>query len=317
MIRNKKKTSKFVSVISVIIAVVMLGTTVFASGVIQNGFNDNNIKYEVYNGNKKIFLSNYPFIYDGEYYLPLRDVLNGFNITDIEYISGNITVKLPDSKVDGASNVCTIKIGDSAIYFGTPKDYLIVMRSAPVLQNDTTYVCTDFFENLIKNGNIIDFQLNVIRPTEPNNYYVKGEEVFIGTVSEQDNYIGKLVKRIIVDEKGETIAVVPVENQISENIEQKIQRTQKAVSYENFYDCFYNTANGFYDTNEELLYNIELSLIETFDENSDDHFTTIAYIAPADIIKIPENEFNKDLRHIVTNTYNDWSYLIDGFSTGL
>lgn len=299
MIKNVKKTSKLMSVVSAVVAVVMLGTTVFASGVLQNGLNDNSIKYEVYNGNKKISLSNQPFIYDGEYYLPLRETLNGFDVTDINYDNGSITIKLKESKIEGASNECVIKIGDIDIHYGTPKNYRIVMGAAPVLKDSITYVSTRFFESLIQNGNIIDFQLNVIRPTEPENYYTKDEKVFIGTASEQDSYNGELVKRIIVDENGETIAVVPVENQIADNIEQKFQRTEKAASYENYYECFYNSANGFYDANEELIYNTELNLIETLEN------PRIAYIAPADIIKIPENDFNKGLRQLITNTYKN------------
>lgn len=54
MIKNKKTTSKLVSVFSVILALAMFSTTVFASGLVntlsQN--QDSNIKYEVYNGDK-------------------------------------------------------------------------------------------------------------------------------------------------------------------------------------------------------------------------------------------------------------------------
>lgn len=311
MIRNKRRTSKFVSALSAVIAVVMLGTTVFASGVLNGSIGGNeNIKYEVYNGDKKISLNSQPFIYDGEYYLPLRDVLNGFDITDIEYNNGDITIKLPESKIEGHTNECVIKIGDIDIHYGEPQNYRVVMGAAPVLKSDKTYVSTRFFEALIQNGNIIDFQLNAIRPTEPENYYSDGEKVFIGTAQEQDNYSGELIKRIIVDENGETIAVVPIDNQTAENIEQKSQRTQKASSYEGYYDCFYDSASGFYDANEELIYSTELNLIAPLG-NKD-----VAYIAPADIIKLPENEFNKGLRRIITNTYKNETRSGNNISVG-
>lgn len=311
MIRNKRRTSKFVSALSAVIAVVMLGTTVFASGVLNGSIGGNeNIKYEVYNGDKKISLNSQPFIYDGEYYLPLRDVLRGFDINDIEYNNGDIAIKLPDSKIEGASNECIIKIGDIDIHYGEPQNYGVVMGAAPILKDNTTYVSTRFFEALIHNGNIIDFQLNAIRPTEPENYYNEGEKVFIGTAQEQDNYNGELVKRIIVDENGETIAVVPVDNQIADNVEQRFQRANEAASYESYYLCFYNGASGFYDANEELIYRTELNLIETLEK------PYVAYIAPADIIKIPENEFNKGLRRIVTNTYKNETNSGNNLSVG-
>ena len=311
MIRNKRKTSKFVSALSAVIAVVMLGTTVFASGVLNGSIRGNeNIKYEVYNGDKKISLNNQPFIYDGEYYLPLRDVLNGFGITDIEYNNGDITIKLPESKIEGTSNECVIKIGDNEIYYKEPQNYSIVIGADPLLKNDRTYVSARLFEDLMRNGNIIDFHLNAIRPTEPENYYTDGEKVFIGTAQEQDNYSGELVKGIIVDEMGETIAVVPIENQISENIEQKFERAEKASSYDDYYHCFYNSASGFLSANGETIYNTELILIQTLEN------PYIAYIAPADIIKLPENDFNKGLRRIITNTYKNETKSRNNLSVG-
>lgn len=78
---------------------------------------------------------------------------------------------------------------------------------------------------------------------DPESYYEEGEAVFIGTAKEQDGYNpcdehGNpiLVKRIIIDAQGEVTAVVPVENQLSENIIPDMTSTFIAVNgYENVY----------------------------------------------------------------------------------
>ena len=317
MIKNKKTTSRFMSVLSAVIAVIMLSTTVFASGIIQNNFTGNNIKYEVYNGDNIITLKSEPFIYDSEYFLPLRDILNGFGITDITYNNGEITVKFPKEKAIGETNVMTLKLGEKLIHYGEPKPagYGVVQRCAPVLHNDVTFVTVDYFEDIMRIVDLRGFRLNVIRPTEPESYYEKGEKVFVGTAEEQDNYTGETVKRIIIDEKGETIAVIPVENQIPENIEQKLNRTEIANTYESFYQAFYEQATGYYDIDDKLNMKSVLSIIEKEDKS-------IAYIGIADIIRIPQNEFNKDFRMTITNTYtsknnqyavNTPEYTIDQF----
>lgn len=296
MIRSKRKTSKFMSAISVLLAVIMLSTTVFASGILTDFMTDD-YTIEIYNGENKLSLKNEPFIYDGEYYLPLRDILNGFGITDATYNSGEITVQIPDEKVKYDTNIFRLTIGSAYIRHGTstPNGYGVVMRCAPVLYNDTTFVTIDYFEDLMKNIDLQGFRLNVIRPTEPENYYKKGEKVFIGTAEEQDNYTGELAKRIIVDANGETIAVIPVEHQIPENIEQKFAQAEKSVICESFYQALYEQVFSCYNSDDDSVYESNLWFI-----NSDGKY--IAYFAIADIINIPKTEFNKNLYMTVTNT---------------
>lgn len=299
MIKNKKTTGKFMSAISVALAVIMLSITVFASGVLTDIATDDYI-IEVYNGENKLSLKNEPFIYDGEYYLPLRDILNGFDINDITYDSGEITVKIPTEKAKYETGVFILKIGTASIYHGNSLSdgYAVVMRCPPVLNNNTTFVTVDYFEDLMKSADLQGFRLNVIRPTEPEFYYTKGEKVFIGTAEEQDNYTGETVKRIIVGENGETIAVIPIENQIPENVNQKYYRAEKCAICESFYQGFYNQAFGCYDFNYDSVYESNLLFIEKSGKY-------IAYIGIADIIKIPQNDLNKDFSMTVTNTYNN------------
>ena len=301
MIKNKKTTSRFMSVISAVIAAIMLSTTVFASGIIQNSVASNDIKYEVYNGGNKIALKNEPFIYGSEYYLPLRDILGGFSVNDIVYADGEIRIKFPMYMTKYETEEIMLKIGDALIKYNpvSSKEYGVVMRCAPVLHNNVTYVSVDYFEDMMQSFDMQGFRLNVIRPTEPENYYTKNEKVFIGTAEEQDSYSGETVKRIIVDENGETIAVVPIENQISENIQRKTEGTGIWSTYYSFCHMLYGSATSIYDFAEKVVFKSELYVI---DKNDND----IAYIGIADIIRIPRNEFNAGNRMIITNTYDGY-----------
>lgn len=297
MIKNKKSTSKLMSAVSVFTAIIILSTTVFASGILTDLATDD-YTIEVFNGENKLSLQNDPFIYNGEYYLPLRDVLNGFGITDIRYNNGEIAVKIPTEKAKYGTNILTMKIGSSLIHYGTPSlnGFGVVMRCAPVLYNNTTFVTIDYFEDLMKSADLKGFRLNVIRPTEPENYYKKGENVFIGTAKEQDAYSGKPAKRIIVDENGETIAVIPIEQQIPKNIKLKSDQTQKSAICESFHQALYDQVFSCYDSNYDSVYESNLWFIENESEY-------IAYFNIADIIKIPQTEHNKGFSITINNTY--------------
>lgn len=224
--------------------------------------------------------------------------MNGFGITDIAYDNGKITVKIPDEKAKLETNTITIKIGSALIRYGESSlnEYIVVMRCAPILHNNTTFVTVDYFEDLMKSFDIKGFRLNVIRSTEPENYYTKDEKVFIGTAKEQDDYNGEPVKRIIVDENGETIAVIPIEHQIKENVEQKFNQVEKGAICEGFHQALYNQAFSCYDFYYDSVYESNLWFIDKEDEY-------IAYFGIADIIKMPQTEVNEDLRMIITNTY--------------
>lgn len=309
MIRNKRKTSKLVSALSAVIAVVMLGTTVFASGVLNGSIGGNeNIKYEVYNGDKKISLNSQPFIYDGQYYLPLRDMLNGFGITDITYNNGIVDVSFPYHPNERYATRGRFVIGRNMVYLENGYQALsvgLVILGTPILQNGITYIPFSSIEQLIRYGQLTDITLNVIRPTEPEKYYEKGEEVFIGTALEQDNYTpenGKIVKRIIVDENGETLAVIPVENQIKENAKAVITRLETGATWgdSGYYDYFYEGASGYKDINNRLNFDTTLYMIGLREDATEN---PTAYIMPANVIKYPSNKYDDEYHRIIINTY--------------
>lgn len=218
------------AVMSAAIAVTMLGATVVMAAL--DGNQNDEIKYEIYNGDSLISLANEPFIYADSYYLPLRETLNAFGITDISYDGGKIKISMPDAERERwpYANVCEISIRDTSIAYQDGSVQTGNMTDPPVLKNNVTYVTETFFYDLIRVGQIPGFRFNVTRELSPEAYYKIGEEVFIGTVEQQENYQpNHLVKRIIVDENDNTIAVIPIENQQSEKLD-TVERTDKITS---------------------------------------------------------------------------------------
>ena len=149
MIRNKKTTSRFMSVISAVIAVVMLSTTVFASGVLSDLTTDD-YTVEILNNGEKIELTNKPFIENGGVYVPLRETLEKMGIMSnpknyINWDNGKITISInePSKSVNGYSEFTyQIEIGQEIRkILSNPEpinfDVLIV---PPVLKDSNTYV---------------------------------------------------------------------------------------------------------------------------------------------------------------------------------
>ena len=149
MIKNKKTTSRFMSVISAVIAVAMLSTTVFASGVLSDLTTDD-YTIEILNNGEKIELTNKPFIENGEVYVPLRELFENMGILSnpenyINWNNGKITVSInePSRSVNGYSEYTyQIEIGQEIRkILSNPEpinfDVLIV---PPVLKDSITYV---------------------------------------------------------------------------------------------------------------------------------------------------------------------------------
>ena len=177
MIKNKKTTSRFMSVISAVIAAIMLSTTVFASGIIQNSVASNDIKYEVYNGDNKIALKNEPFIYGSEYYLPLRELFEKVGVMNhpdskIEWDNGKIDLDIAyyadaytthKSPNDGQDvDIITIissyaiEIGNSTILLnahptlmGQNISHEDIMDNAPVLKGSNTYIPFSYVQRML------------------------------------------------------------------------------------------------------------------------------------------------------------------------
>ena len=159
MIKNKKTTSRFMSVLSAVIAVVMLSTTVFASGLLSDLTTDD-YTIEILNNGEKIELTNKPFIENGEVYVPLREVIDkSFSkddgVTDIKWNDGTIDVTI--AYYQGESGMYRLKIGSNLLglkhisFDEHDKNFdeiennagvgmRLGLKQVPKIKNSTTYV---------------------------------------------------------------------------------------------------------------------------------------------------------------------------------
>ena len=159
MIKNKKTTSRFMSVISAVIAAIMLSTTVFASGVLSDLTTDD-YTIEITNNGEKIELTNKPFIENGEVYVPLREVIDkSFSkddgVTDIKWNDGTIDVTI--AYYQGESGMYRLKIGSNLLglkhisFDEHDKNFdeiennagvgiRLGLKQTPVLKKSTTYI---------------------------------------------------------------------------------------------------------------------------------------------------------------------------------
>ena len=300
MIKNAKPVGKVKKAISVLLASVLVCTTVFASGVLSGSVKGGSAAYyEINTENGFVPFENEPIVYNGCYYLPLRETLGHFGITDISYAADEtVTVKLSGAQKEGAPTVTKMKIGSPALLLQSPDWGNFMLTTPPVKVRDCTYVPLNFFEILIGAGYFPDFQFNAVRPTEPEAYYEKGEKVFIGTPAQQDEFsTDKAVKRIITNEKGEVVAVVPLENQTEAGIREK---TDGSVGS-------YMTLNGFKQLDGvSYMYNARgeaVTLSQTFKVVSETSGSPIAVITPADTVQAPDSVYSENVRPLVCNTY--------------
>lgn len=157
MFKNKKTTSRFMSVISAVIAAIMLSTTVFASGLLSDLTTDD-YTIEITNNGEKIELANKPFIENGEVYVPLREVIDkSFSkddgVTDIKWNDGTIDVTI--AYYQGESGMYRLKIGSNLLglkhisFDEHDKNFDEIennvgitqgLKQTPVLKKSTTYI---------------------------------------------------------------------------------------------------------------------------------------------------------------------------------
>ena len=167
MIRNKRRTSKFVSALSAVVAVIMLCTTVFASGVLSD-FATDDYTVEITNDGKKIELTNKPFIENGEVYVPLREIFDKLGFMDdercymdwdngrIEFCIANKPSNIypPEYENTEFVSVWAVEIGrNELIYNAFERPPLIETTqsfiNAPVLKNNLTYIPYSYVKFLL------------------------------------------------------------------------------------------------------------------------------------------------------------------------
>ncbi len=191
MMKTKKTTSKFVSVLSVVLALAMLSTTVFASGVLS-GLTEDNYTVEITNNGEVIELVNKPFIENGEVYVPLREMLEKLNMMNnpgsyINWNNGKIEVFFGyngDGTVIALDDRFEMEIGKKQLIYNPSSDLpnsdaVREMYCAPLLVNQTTYVPYSFISCMLT-GEKWDINYAV--------YGKNGEQIyFSGTSSRYDD----------------------------------------------------------------------------------------------------------------------------------
>lgn len=302
MIRTAKKPSRLRSALSLLLAAALLSSTVLAGGLAAGaaGIYDNKAlpAIEVYNDQIRLSFVNQPFVANDEIYLPLRETLNQFGITDIQWNNGEIYITwTPPKDYHGFAELqsgCQLTIGKPRIkYPGVVgyKDGVLdldsgyPMRQAPMTQGGTTYVTVDFFEDLLtRSGLMPRFRVSYTQSTNPKDYCAAGEEVFIGTAEEQDRFnpvdengTPRYVKRIVTNDKGEATLVITAENQRPEVI--AATPHVNSASREGYSDTKGMTRTFSYNAyGEGVIHSSGLFLYKRTGENS---FQRFAYIPPA------------------------------------
>lgn len=214
MIKNKKTTSKFMSVISAVIAVVMLSATVFASGVFSDLTTDD-YTIEITNNGEKIELTNKPFIENGEVYVSLREIIEKSvskddGVTDIKWNDGTVDITI--AYYQGESGMYRLKIGDSLLRLkhisfdehdknfdeiknnaGVGVGLRLGLKQTPVLKNSTTYIpLRDASYMLYSFTNRRDGN-NVLRELTYNVYDKNGNEINLQPFSDDEVAAAKAV----------------------------------------------------------------------------------------------------------------------------
>lgn len=174
MIKNVKKTSKFMSVVSAVIAVVMLGTTVFASGVLS-GLNEDSYTVMFSNNafdDKEFEFQNKAFVENDEVYMPLRElfyIVGAVSDDDdgsyIKWDNGKIDLcvtQFDDMEVVDETDTIVIlytyqiEIGKSALIENSESNLAgqdfsnsRAMTNAPILKNGVTYIPYSYVDYML------------------------------------------------------------------------------------------------------------------------------------------------------------------------
>ena len=163
MIKNNKKTSKIMSIISVLMSIIILSSTAFANGILSGIIKDEYAALVINNG-QSIEFKNQPFIKNGELYVPLRETLENLNFMDSEESSitwdnGDITITLAEKSQDLLIIYnYKITIGQSQLIenakptlLGQDLSTIIKMTNAPILKNSVTYVPYEYIRRMASN----------------------------------------------------------------------------------------------------------------------------------------------------------------------
>lgn len=171
MIKNRKRARKPLRIFSSIVSVVIMITTLFASGVLATTVLEEKSDILFICNGREIDFDNKPFYENNTVYIPLRELLDEVGImkhpnSSIEWKDGRIILNLAfDDKVTKTANFCyAIEIG-KPWYIINPEDALpfntdnplykqnfnrkIDLEKSPVIKGSTTYVPYEFADHFL------------------------------------------------------------------------------------------------------------------------------------------------------------------------
>lgn len=327
MIRNKKKTSKFMSVLSVVIAAVILGTTVFASGVLS-GIATDNYTVAIMNNGEKIKFENEPFIENGSVYVPLRETIEktGFNQSNsnIVWDNGKIYISIFQNGNAGlygleinSMNMKLKHIQPSEIYDISNKfdDNTIVMsigmKNVPILRNSNTYITLDDINYML-------YSFFNVR-TENNSLYELTYSVYDKNGDEVNKNLNNLKTEVIMIDENNTVVYK------SENL--KNPQSTITSFFETFADsdftlmknyCTDNCINGFFGDDYCFgMTQAELTNSETVDTDEFDYAAMVdVNMTPSEISVFDPSQISTSF-YVILEKQPDGKYLIDKFATGI
>ena len=184
MIKKRKNIGKVTQILSIILAVAILGTSVFTSGILATAVFEENSNIQFTCNGSLINFINKPFYENNTVYLPLRELLNKVGImnhknSSIEWNDGRIVIRLAyDDDVitydnNGNENGRKIQTLNFCYAFEIGKTEFVInpqespmsssnnpayiahlsakteMRNAPLLKNNTTYVPYEYIDRML------------------------------------------------------------------------------------------------------------------------------------------------------------------------
>lgn len=173
MIKNKRKTSRTISILSAVIAAFIMSSAVFASGALA-GFARENYTIEIANNGADVELVNKPFIENGEVYLPLRETLEKVGVlerdgADLSYDDGEIFIVVTPGagREEMVTYAFDFKIGERALRHGILREtrenadlvFDDTMYNPPLLEGSVAYIPYEWID-LMLNGRYQDWNID-------------------------------------------------------------------------------------------------------------------------------------------------------------
>ncbi len=323
IIRNKKTTSKFMSIISVLVAVIMLSTTVFASGILTDLTKDD-YTINILNNSEKIELANKPFIKNGEVYVPLREILEETmpkdkGIVDIQWNNGTIDVIV--AYYQGTSGKYQLKIGGSFMklqhisyddYINNSIEKIIIVTSmslkqVPILKNSLTYVTLKDINYMLygytnrrdENNKLYEFDYII---------YDKNGEIIVA----ESNPINS--EKNLIDYYEYNTPEFTVSRFFSFFSGEQFE-TMKHYCTKNCIDTYFKD-NSVFGMKKATLLTMDITPTEYAKSSNNFNVFVSVNMIPGEISVFDPNTTQTSF-YVMLQRQNDGSYLIDGFSTGI